>query len=155
METLRGTGNGIPVTHPHIERVREGRQEFATVLNGQGRAPVLALPRLGHRPSQGLGHGLEAVADTENRDPGLEQCRIDLRGIICVDRRRPAREDDGRWPPGQDLLHGGLGTDDLGVDVGLTDPPGDELRVLGTKVDHEYQIVLGSHERESRASRSR
>ena len=155
METLRGAGNGIPVAHPHIERVREGRQEFAAVLDGQGRATVLALPRLGHRPAQGLGHRLEAVADPENRDSGLEQRRIDLRGVIGIDRRRPARQDDGRWPPGQDLLHGGLGTDDLRVDVGFTDPPGDELRVLGAEVDHEYQIVLGSHERESRPSRSR
>ena len=154
METLRGAGDGIPVAHPHVERVREGCQEFAAVLDGQGGAAVLALPGLGHRPAQGLGHRLEAVADPENRDAGLEQRRIDLRSVIGIDRRRPARQDDGRWPPGQDLLHGGLGTDDLGIDVGVTDPSGDELRVLGAEVDHEYQVVLGNHERESRPSRS-
>ena len=96
------------------------------------RSPVWATvpPRL-------CGHRLEAVADAEGRDAGLEQRRVDLRGARRVDARRPAGQHDRRRLAGQHLLDRHVGRDDLGVDAGLADPPGDQLRVLGAEVDDE------------------
>lgn len=86
METLRGAGNRTPAAHSYTKRVREGRQESATVLDRQGRATILTLLGLGRRPAQGLGHHLEAVADPESWDAGLKQRRIDLQSVIDIDR---------------------------------------------------------------------
>ena len=50
------------------------------------RAAVLALPGLGDRRRRAPRHRLEAVADAEHRDAGLEQGRVDERG---AGRRTP------------------------------------------------------------------
>ena len=83
-------------------------------------------------------HRLEAVADAEHRDAGVEQRRVDLR----AHRRR--RRCDG--PPERMMAAGSLGQHlgdrhrvrhDLAVDVRLAHPAGDQLRVLRTEVDDE------------------
>lgn len=149
MEALGSPGDGVPVAHPHVEGVGKGGQQLAAVLDRQRGAAVLTLPRLGHRAPQRLRHRLEAVADSEHRDPRLKQRGIKLRSLVSINGGGPSRQNDGGRPPGDDLIDRRVRTDDLGIDVSLTDAPGDELRVLGAKVHDEDQIMLGSHGRES------
>ena len=137
------------MAHPHIQGVRQGAQQLAAVLNRQRRAAILPLTGLCHSTTQGLRHSLEAIADAEDRYPRVKQGRIQLRGTLRIDGGGPTGEDDGRWPPGQDLLDGSVRANDLRVDSGLPHAPGDELRVLGTEVDDENQVVLRSHGLES------
>jgi hypothetical protein len=87
--------------------------------------------------AQALGHRLEAVADAEGGDAGLEQCGVDLRRTGRVDARRPAREHDRGRLAREHLVDRRLRGDDLRVDAGLADPPGDQLRVLRAEVDDE------------------
>jgi len=54
-----------------------------------------------------------------------------------VDRLGPAAEDQAGGRPLGDLGGGDRVRDDLAVDVGFADPPGDELGVLRAEVDDE------------------
>ena len=123
--------------HPHHLVVRGSVEQAGPLLHAGGGVPVLASARAPDRSTQRLGHGLEAVADTQDRDSGVEDGRVDGWGAVGVDRRRAAGEDDGRRPPVQ---HGGsihgVGHD-LGVDAGLAHAAGDELGVLRAEVHHE------------------
>ena len=48
-------------------------------------APYSRSAGLGDRAAERLGHRLEAVADAEDRDAGVEQRRVELRGAVGVD----------------------------------------------------------------------
>ena len=61
-----------------------------------------------------------------------------MRGrALDVDRLGAAAEDHAGGTAGRDLGRGDRVRDDLGVDVRLAHPPGDELRVLRAEVDDE------------------
>ena len=107
------------------------------------RPAVLAGAGRRHRAAEALGHQLEAVAHAEHRYAAVEQRR----------RRAPGRPaaytDDG--PPDstiavrlarEHLGHRHRVRHDLGVDLGLAHPPGDQLGVLRPEVDDEDQVVL-------------
>ena len=63
--------------------------------------------------------------------------RIDEGRTLGVHRGGSSGEDDRRRVLREHLLDGGGVRDDLGVDLGLAHASSDELRVLGTEVDHE------------------
>ena len=106
----------------------EDGQIGATVLTGAG-----AL----NGPAQRLGHGLESVADSEDRYSEVEHRRIEPGCAVGVHAGRPAGQDDRLRVLGLDLLDAGGVRDDLGEHPGLADAPGDQLRVLGTEIDHQ------------------
>lgn len=143
-EALGRLRDGVAVAHPH--RVARGEflvQRAALGGHAQVRAAVLAGARLFNRAAKCARHGLEAVADAEDRDAGLEQLRVDLRGVLRVDARRATGQNDGQRVLVEDLAHGRGVRDDLGVDLGLADAAGDQLRVLGAEVDDENRAVAG------------
>jgi hypothetical protein len=90
------------------------------------------------RAAKTQGHRLEAVADAEDRDPGVEQGRVDGRRLVGVNTGRSTRKDDRGRVAGDQLLDGLGVRNDLGVHLRLTDPPGDQLGVLRAEVDHEH-----------------
>ena len=100
-----------------------------------------------------LGHRLEAVAHAEDGDVRVEQGGVDAGGARGVDRRRPAGEDDRGGLPGQHLRDRHGVRDDLGVDLGLAHPTGDQLGVLGSEIDDENEVVVGQDEPSRRASK--
>ncbi len=63
--------------------------------------------------------------------------RIERRRAVDVDALRAARQDDRRRLALGDLGGGDPVRDDLGVDLQLADPAGDQLGVLGAEVDDE------------------
>ena len=77
-----------------------------------------------------------AVADAQDRYTGFEYARIDAVCVLGVDRERTTREDYGAWPALFQLGCADGARHDLGVDVGLAHPPGDQLGVLGPEIDH-------------------
>jgi hypothetical protein len=97
------------------------------------------------RAAEGDGHGLVPVADPEDRDVGLEQGRVDLGRAGRIDAGRAAGQDHRSWATGQDLGDRHRRRHDLAVDVGLADPPRDELRVLRTEVDDQDNSTFGGH----------
>ena len=136
-EALGGGLDRVAVAHPHHLVIGSPVEQAGPLRHAGGSVPVLAGTGSPDCSAQGLGHGLEAVADTQDRDPGVEDGRVDGGGAIGVDRRRPAGEDDGRGPLVQ---HGGgvhgVGHD-LGVDAGLAHAAGDKLGILRPEVHHE------------------
>ena len=94
-------------------------------------------------PPSAAGHDLEAVAHPEDRHARVEQRPVERRA-------RPARTTDDGPPdstiafglPGQHLRDRHGVRHDLGVDLRLAHPPGDQLGVLGTEVDDQDQVVL-------------
>ena len=118
-------------------------------IDGGRRAAELGAVGALHRAAEGLGHGLEPVADAEHRDAGVEQRRIDRGRTVGVDARRSPGQHDGRRLPRQQLVDRRLVRHDLAVDPGLAHPPGDELRVLGAEVDDEDERRLGAPGRDA------
>ena len=125
------------MTHPHHLVVRGAVEQAGALSHAGGGVPVLAGTGAPDRSAQGLSHGLESVADAQDRHSSVEEGRVNGGGAVGVDRGGAAGEDDGRRPLVQ---HGGgihgVGHD-LGVDAGLAHTAGDELGVLGTEVHHE------------------
>ena len=136
LEALRGLGDRVAVTHPHRLSARKSRMQLAAKHIQLGTA-VFTGPRAGHGTAEGLRHGLEAVADAEHRNPQVEQSGVELRSTVGVDAGRPTGEHDGLRVLGLDLGHPRGVRDDLGEHPCLTDPPRDQLGVLGTEVDHQ------------------
>ena len=99
---------------------------------------------MGDSPAKRLRHGLKPVADAEDRETKVEQRRIKLRSTVGVDAGRPTGKHDRQWITGLDLLDRGGVRDDLGKDPRFPHPPGDQLRVLRTEVDHQYRPVSRS-----------
>ena len=100
-------------------------------------APVLALAAPGHLAAELLGDELGAVADAEDGDAQVVDLGVEPRGALDVHRLGAAREDQRRRPALAHLGGGDRVGHDLGVDVRLADPPGDELGVLGAEVDDQ------------------
>ena len=96
-----------------------------------------------HLPTEEVGHQLHAVTDPEHRDAGLEDRPIEQRSAFGVDRIRSPRQDQPSdfvdfvrpW-----RLRIGA---NLAVDLGFTDPPSDQLGVLGPEVQDQDLLPVG------------
>ena len=63
-------------------------------------------------------------------------------GVSLTDFGPPERMIPGGWRASSSTAVDRVG-DDLRIDVGLADPPGDQLGVLGTEVDDQDRAVAG------------
>ena len=128
------------MAHPHVLSFGEFGKQAGTVRYGELGLAVLGISRPGHPAAQPVRQQLMAVTNPQQRDVQIEDIRVDLVGIIGVDRGRPSRQDQSGWPARLDLRGGDVAGNDLREYVGLPDPPGDQLRVLGTEADDEDTI---------------
>ena len=138
LEAFGGLGHGIAVRHPHVLGGGGAGEEGGVLSADDGvGCAVFAQAGLGHGTAEGLGHDLEAVADTEDRHAGFEEGLITLGGAVGVNRGGAAGKHDGCRVLGEHLLGAhGVG-DDFGVDAGLTHASSNELRVLSTVIHHQ------------------
>ncbi len=104
---------------------------------------VLAGAGAGHGATERLRHRLEAVADAEHRDTQVEQRGVQLGSTVGVHTGGSTGEHDRLRVLRLDLLDTGGVRDDLGIHPRLPHPPGDELRVLRSEVDHEHWTLRG------------
>ena len=94
--------------------------------------------------SKEVRHELHAVADSEDRNPRLEQGDVNQRCALGIDRVRAARKHDP-FDTVEFIQSRGLEARlDLAVDVGFTDPAGDQLGVLGPEVQNQ-DLLPGIH----------
>ena len=138
-EARRGREHGVAVAHPHRHepvglRLHAGQQPLAAE-EAQVRLAVLPHRCRHHVATHQVAHGLHAVADPEQRDPGLEEALVGQRSVLLVDARRPAGEHDGGVAAGEHALDGLGARQDLGVDAQLADAAGDQLRVLAPEIE--------------------
>ena len=93
---------------------------------------------------------LHAVADAEDGDAELVDGGVERRGALDVHALRAAGQDDRRRLLGGHLGGGDAVRHDLGVDVELAHPPGDQLRVLRSEVDHQDRVCALHHPSDGR-----
>ena len=92
LKAFGGFVHGVAVAHPGALVLGHAVQDGAAFTDGGGLGgAVLAQPGLGHLAAEGVGHGLEAVADAEDRDAGLEEVGADAGGAFGVDAGRGRR----------------------------------------------------------------
>jgi len=144
LEAFRGLVHRVAVAHPGALVLGHAVEDGAAFSEGGGLGgPVLAQASLGHLAAKGVGHGLEAVADAEDRNPGFEQVSAHARGAFGVHARGSAGEDDGGRVLGQQLL-GAVGMrNHFRIHIRFPDAAGNQLRVLGTVVNNQHRL-LGS-----------
>ena len=138
LEAFGGFGHGVTVRHPHVLGGGGAGQEGGVLSADHSvGCAVFAQTGLGDGAAEGLGHDLEAVADTEDRHASFKQGLVTLGGAIGVDRGGATGEHDGCRVLGEHLLSAhGVG-DDFGVDAGLTHATSNELCVLCTVIYHQ------------------
>ena len=131
--------------HTDLARGQAGQQFRAGIEVGLGPAE-LARGGVAHRPAQGLRHRLQPVANAEDRHTGGEQRGVRLGRPGGVDALGTARQHQGAGPASDELGHrSGVG-DDLAVNPGLAHPPGNELGVLRSVIDHQHRArPVGAH----------
>ena len=92
----------------------------------------------GHGTTQIAGEKLHAVADTEDRKAQIVDRRVNLWSLRSVDACGTTREDDPLHGPVSDDLAGlGCVRQYLGKDPALTHASGNDLRVLGSKIEDD------------------
>ena len=108
----------------------------------QGRAAVFAPAGMRNLATKCGRHCLESVANTEDRNTLLEQCRIDLRCTVGIHTRRPTRQDDCSGLVCHHFTDAGSVRHNFGEDLGLANAPSNQLRVLGPEINDEYFLIL-------------
>ena len=143
-EALGRALDGVAVAHPHDLVVGGAFEQARTRRNRGLGVPVLAGARATDGAAEGVGHGLEAVADAQDGHAGLEDRGIDGGSPLLVHGGRAAGQDDGGGLLGEHVRHAhGVG-DDLGVDVSLTHAARDQLGILRAEVDDEDGVHVRS-----------
>ena len=139
--TGRWLGDGVEVAHPNrVGAASSVNHKSARFGNDQVGAAVLSPLVAAHRAPPLVRDELGAVADTQDGHAEFIDAGVDARGTVHVDRGRPATENDPGRCPGGELLSRQVVGNDLAIDVGLTHPSGDELRVLGPEVDDQDAV---------------
>ncbi len=86
-------------------------------------------------PPEGMHQQLHPVADPEHRQAGLEHIAGQRRRALGIDRGRSARKDEALGIQCQHFFSRRVPREEFAVDVRLAHPPGDQLGVLGTKIE--------------------
>ena len=142
-EARRRFGHRVTMAHPHPDPGRKPLQQGRTrISDGEFSGPVLATTGPVDPAAERRGHGLESVADPQDRDVGVEQRRVELRRVRAVDAGRTAGQDDRRGRLGQHVGHRHGRRHDLRIHGGFPHPPGDELRVLRAEINDQDGVRL-------------
>ena len=138
-EAFRRGLNGHTMAHPRV-LIGGGafEQPLRLVDEGLGLA-VLAKSGLVDIRAQGIGHGLEAVADAQHGNSGLEQFLIHARCARFKHRSRTTGKDDGLRILGQHLVDRHGMRHKLRINIGFTHATCDQLGVLGSEINNEHR----------------
>ena len=119
-EAFRGGLHRVAMAHPHHLVCGGGGKQAGVGVHLSGGVSILAGAGAAHAPTQALRHGLEAVADTQDRNASIENGRIYARGAFLVNRGRAAGKNNRRRLFSQHVGDAHGVRDNLGVDLGLT-----------------------------------
>ena len=115
--------------------VGEALEETAGLGDVDRRWAVLALALGCDLAAENVRHEVHAVANAEDREPAVQDRRLDERGVLVVHARRSTREDHAHDTSALELLRGHVVGKDLAVHTGLTHAARDQLCVLGSVVE--------------------
>ena len=131
-------GEFVPMAVPDFkfaaELFKEGTVGFDHFENAR---PVFPAFRMFNTSAQMMAHELHAVADAEHRESEGKNGGVGVRGVFGINARRSAAEDDALGVQRLDFLCRRVEAKNLGVDIALPDPSGDDLSVLGAEVEYD------------------
>jgi hypothetical protein len=84
---------------------------------------------------------LMSVADAKNRDSCIEDSHIDRWGIWFVDAVWAATENDTDGILCKNLVQGGIAGHHFAENLAFTDPAGNQLRVLSSKIQNDDKLI--------------
>ena len=138
-EPVRGLGDLVLMGHPDLLLLGQIPEQDRVSGHREIGVAVLGAPRVGDGAPGQIGNQLVAVTDAEDGDAHLQDGGVHAIGALGVHRGRAAGEDEADRVVGSDLLRADVTGDDLGADMALTHPPGDQLCVLGSKVQNQHR----------------
>lgn len=142
VKARRQFGNRIPVAHPHDAVFRQVGEQVGGIQNVQSGTAIFPLLGCFHLAPQLLHHELHAVAHPQNRDPQVPNLGVTHRSGWLIHRVGAPGEDNAlRLQLPQLLSRGAIGKD-FRIDVGFADAAGNELRVLGSKIENDDHLAL-------------
>ena len=136
--------HGITVAHPHGRSILDIGQQVHRVVHKQRRLAVFSAACRHDRTAQLLHHQLHAVANTEDRNAQVPNTRITHRSPGLIHGAGAPTEDDPLGLDGLEFFRRGGVTHHQRKHLGFPHAPGDQLRVLGTKIkDHNRRMATG------------
>ena len=91
--------------------------------------------------SQRLASQLHTIANTKDRNSHTENVRMATRGPFFVDTSWATRENQSAGRTAANLFQANIVTDNFTVDVLLTYPSSNQLRVLRTEIEYQYAFL--------------
>ena len=146
-ETGGDLADPVGMAHPHHTFRRDPLHQLGLGhIQVEIDLSVLGGLRSDNRAAAHPGGELGTVADTQNGDPQFQHLGVIVGGGHIVDAVGAAGKDDAAVARRQDFLRGDavIGFD-LGVNVQVPHPPGDQLVVLSAKVQNKNFFQGRSH----------
>jgi hypothetical protein len=132
--------NLVSMAHPDLAPLFDGGKKPFPVFHFEKCMPILSFLRRFDLSSQNMSHDLEAVTDAENGNAQMKDLFRNLGGVGSVYTLRSTRKDYGAgiffYYPGFGQIEG----EDLRVHAQFSDLPGDQLGVLGAKIEDKNLI---------------
>ena len=129
------------MAHPDGLLRRRAVQDAALALAREAGRAVLALLGVADLAAELDGHDLLAVAEAKDRHAELEDARVQVGRVVGVHRGGAAGEDHRGRTLLRELGRGDVTGEDLGVDVQVTHPAGDELPILGAEIQNRDKLA--------------
>src|SRR5690554_864934 len=150
LEAFRHGNYFVAVAHPDVQQGITSRSQVVGNV-GQQRAlgtnlhlgiTKLALLGAGHSAAELLGHGLHAVANTQNRNTLIEQAFRSTGTTQLGYRFRTTGQNDAFGIELVEFFVGNIKGPDLAVHADFPNATGDQLNVLGTEIKNQDTVIV-------------
>ena len=143
LKAFRQLNHLISMAHPAgVVRLRV-RQNGAEMIHPDMHQAVFPLFRCGNLSAQHMPHQLHAVANAEDRDAQLKDFLRASRRVRIQHAGRAAAEDDSHGRNLADGFQGRIAGQNLGVNVMLPHPAGDQLGILSAEIQNQNAFLPG------------
>ena len=122
---------------PDFQIFRKAGEQATDATTAQGAAAIFPSRATGDFPAEFLHEELHTVANTKDGDAEMKNAAIHLGRLGGIHTGRSAAQNDAPGMEGENFAQGDVVGHNLGEDLGLTDPAGDDLGVLGTEVQDQ------------------
>ena len=136
LEAGRHRLDPVAVAHPDLHRPGESIQQRRGT--GPFQSGLSVFPAGGvNLAAEPVGQELHPIADSKQRDMAGVNSRIGIRSTLLEHGPGPSGQDDSAGPATLDLLKRRVVGKHLREDACLTNPAGNQLRILGPEVEND------------------
>ena len=127
----------VAVAIPHLHMLRDVSEKRGILFAVEAGRTIFPAVRFHDISAQGTRHPLHPIADSENRHAQMQDLDITHRRSGIVDGTGAAGEHDASGFETIDFIDGGVARKNGGKYFLLTNPPGDQLRVLAAEIEDD------------------